>query len=201
MASILSVVAGGIILVGEKRYTTIIEKEKFVGANPLRTTNNAPQIESFCASRQFFVKESKNMQHDFEFYARERAECLYFRNHGRFLSPFFHLGGRKRRGGSAFVGKIAVESVGSFIAQIVQRWANVKNSQTDSRKANEGNELSPLVSSSYFWTSTDFDKVGNVAAQMVAVGTFSEAVDMFDHVFHYQGNSSVCESQERVGQQ
>jgi len=148
------------------------------------------------------VKESKIMQHDFEFYAREQAECLYFRHHGRFFSPFFHLGGRKRRGGSAFVGKIAVESVGSFIAQVVQRWANVKNSQTDSRKANKGNELSPLVSSSYFWTSTDFDKVGNVAAQMVAVGTFSEAVDMFDHVFHYQGNSSlVCESQERVGQQ
>ena len=53
LASILSVVAGGSILVGEKRYTKIIEKEKLV-ASILLTTNNAPQIKPFCVTRQFF---------------------------------------------------------------------------------------------------------------------------------------------------
>ena len=172
LSRFLNVVVGGSVLVGKKRYMIIIEKDKLV-ASTLQTTNNVPQIEPFCVSGQFFVKESKNIPQDCETFAREQAKYFYFRNNGCFYSPINFHGGRKRLGGgsSASIWEIVVESVGSFIVHVVQRWENFENSRIDSKKASIGSELSPLVSSFNFWTSANFDEVGNIAAQMVAEET------------------------------
>jgi hypothetical protein len=116
LSSFLNVFVGGSVLVGQKRYMMIIEKEKLVSST-LQTTNNVPQIESFCVSGQFFVKESKNIPQEYENFAREEAKYFYFRNNGCFFSPIDFHGGRKRLGGgsSAFIWEIVVESLGVLL--------------------------------------------------------------------------------------
>ena len=159
LSSFLNVVVRGRVPVGQKRYMMIIEKDKLV-ASTLQTTNNVPQIESFCMSGQFFVKESKNIPQDCETFAREQAKYFYFRNNGCFFSPIDFHGGRKRLcgGSSAFIWEFVVESVGSFIVHVVQRWENFENSRIDSKKASMGSELSPLESSFNFWTIANFEE-------------------------------------------
>ncbi len=93
------------------------------------------------------------------------------------------------------------ESAEYFNVHSVNRRANFESSQfKGSKMARKGNELTPVVLSSFIWTSAYLREGGKVSVRMKAEGKFEEAaIDLIDtEAFQIQGNSMVADQKSQT---